>query len=134
METAPNVDKMQTSPAPNVDKIQASPASMEKDIVKSERTMTDDIMTIIFLLQIALVFYNVRNDRYWLAILVVAIVGVSLIIASSKKLAQIFGNFISNKLLNTSWTPIKCRRPLKKIVTMKKFKDQAWQACAFCVS
>jgi len=99
----------------------------KKDVLKRERTLTDDIMTVIFLAEIALVFYHVHDDRTWLAILIGALAGVSVVIYLSKRTAAAFGWWLSETVLNTSWTPFEDRRPLLKRQTMKKFTDQSWQ-------
>ena len=101
----------------------------KKDVVRAERTMTDNVLTATFLSLIALVFFHVRNDAYWLKFVIGSLAGVSVVIYVSKKVAVIVGTFLSDVVLNTSWQPLEDRRPLRKKQTIKKFKDQAWQVC-----
>ena len=99
----------------------------KKDVLKRERTRLDDVLTVIFVLLVLSVFYHVRDDREWMLTLIASLASVAVVIFASKTLFRGIGGFISDRLLNSSWTLIDDRRPLRKKQTMKKFTDQAWQ-------
>ena len=97
------------------------------EVLRRKRTLLDDILTVIFLGLVVLVFYHVRHDTYWLGFLVGALASVSVVIFLSKKVWRVIGRFLSEKVLNSQWTLVTDRRPLRKKQSMKKFTDQAWQ-------
>lgn len=101
--------------------------SVEK--ITAERTRTDDVLTVIFILECVTVLYNVHNDLTNFTYLALVLPCVALFIRSIKSKARELGNYLSETTLNTTWTPKKNRRPLRKEKGMHKFVDQLWQVC-----
>jgi ceramide synthetase len=106
---------------------QATPPDTNEKVKVQKTGSTNDILTVIFIFEILVVFWNVRHDVQLTLKVLGSLVGVYLLITIFKKFAVKVGSFMSNSLLNTSWTPPEDRAPLQKYVTMKKFKDQFWQ-------